>query len=140
MAIEFNSSAALHGHRLKQQDDTANVSITADATPADKEHGSDIPGVLLLRTEGKVSEVDALDDLSGTVTTADDGTGVFAVLMDVNADKLYSVSASADVGTIAITASGLTSSGRIYVDLDSNQDLSAQDLVVTLNMKYREKR
>lgn len=140
MSNEFNNSATLYSHRLKQQRLVAEVSISADATPADKEHGSDIPGALVLRSEGKISEADAIDDLSAIVTTADDGTGVFAVLLDVNASKLYKVSVTPDVGTVAVTASGLTSDGRIYLDLDSNQDFSSQGVSFLLEIEYKEKR
>lgn len=59
--------------------------ITANATPADKVHSSDIPSALKLRTEGKVSEADAIEDLSGSFTTAVDnstGDSQFGIIID----------------------------------------------------------
>lgn len=59
-------------------------SITGHATPASKVHASDLSGVCYLRTEGKVAEADAIEDLSATFTTAADNSGgnsVFGVLM-----------------------------------------------------------
>lgn len=58
------------------------VSITANATPASKEHASDLPGVCILRTEGKTAEADAVEVVA--FTTADDeatGNSVFGILL-----------------------------------------------------------
>lgn len=61
------------------------ISITGNATPASKKHASDLPGVCVLRSEGLTAEADAVEDLSGSFTTADDsdgsGNSVFGVLM-----------------------------------------------------------
>lgn len=56
--------------------------ITANATPASKKHSSDIPGTLILRTEGLTADADALETLAFT-TAVDNSTGdsVFGIIL-----------------------------------------------------------
>lgn len=138
MGILQKENSALNTRMRKTQRLCFDVTITADATPADKTHATDLPGVVYLRTEGLTAEADAIE--SGTYTTADDGTGVFGVLIDLGdnpADKIYKLDLQVDTGEITGTAA-LTSNGRIALDLDSDQDISSQDITVTVVLDYRE--
>lgn len=138
MAIDFSTvSSALHDHRLKQQRLVFQVAIDANGTPADKGHDSDIPGVAVLRTEGKTAEADAIEDISGDVTAPVDATGIFGMLVDVRATKLYSVTVTPSVGAVTVT-SVKKSSGRLAIDMDSDQDLSSQDLTLTVEIEYKQ--
>lgn len=141
MSNDFRSKSAMMDHLLKQTRLVAQVSIDSNATPASKVHGSDIPGVLFVRSEGKTAEADAVEDISGLVTAPVDATGKFAILLDeADLDKFYVKSVSADVGSISVVASGLTPEGRIYIDLDSDQTLASQDLVVTVQLDFKRKK
>lgn len=75
------NQVALRTRRLVFQ-----ISITGNATPASKVHGTTLPGVAYLRTEGKTTEVDAFDaGLAAVWTTANDedtGNCVFGVFID----------------------------------------------------------
>lgn len=51
------------------------ITITGNATPASKTHATDLDGIVYLRTEGKVADADAIEDLSASFTTADDNDG-----------------------------------------------------------------
>lgn len=140
MAIEFNDSPTLHDHRLKSQRLVFDASIVANGTPADKSESSDLPGVAYVRTEGRTSAADAVEDVSGQLqgAAAADATGIFQILLDVpDARKVYSVSVSPDVGT-ATSQVSVTSAKNLLVEVDSNQDLSSQDLTVTVSLDYLE--
>lgn len=138
MSNPFRSdNAGLHDYLLRQNRLVFQVSITANATPANKSHVVDIPGVVYLRTEGKTSTADAVEDLSSTFTTADDATGVFGVLIDdATVEKLHQVVVEANTGTTDITAQGISDEGRIYLDLNSDQDLSSTDLTLVIELDY----
>lgn len=82
MAI-FEQNSVVNDYMLKHKKLVCEFSITANATPASKKHNSpDLPGVLLLRTEGKIAEVDAIEVVAYT-TAADNSTGdsVFGVMI-----------------------------------------------------------
>ena len=144
MANEFRgSNSQLHDHLLKQERLVFEATITANGTPADKGHAVDVPGAVYLRTEGKTAEADAVEDASSDYTTAADATGIFGILIDDSeVRKIYNVALSVDTGSIALGAQGasITSEGRIALDLDSNQDLSSQDITVTVEIDYLKKR
>lgn len=137
MAIDFRADKdVLHDHLLKQMHVVFQVSITASATPADKVHASDLPGIAVLRTEGKTATADAIEDLSSTFSTADDGTGVFGILIDdAIAKKFHIASVTPSSGTIDVTK-GISSEGRPYLDLDSSVDLSAASLTLVCELVY----
>lgn len=130
MSVEFKKQSALHNHMLKQQRLVFEVAITADATPADKVHRSDIPGVVLLRTEGKVAEADAVEDLSASFTTAADnstGDSQFGILINLDgnpAKKVKSVTVTEQTSLASsLTVTGplsgefLTSAGNVAIDV-----------------------
>lgn len=70
-------------HCVKEKRLTFEISITGNATAANKKHYTDLPGTANLRTEGLTSTVDALD-ATISWTTADDessGNSVFGVFL-----------------------------------------------------------
>lgn len=126
MANNFVSNSMLNDHLLRQVKIGFEFTITGNATPASKVHQSDLPGVVHLRTEGKTSVVDAIEDLSGSFTTADDESGgdcVFGVFLDledfmeihkVNKIEIYEVSALSTSEALTLHGTnGLSSNGNI---------------------------
>lgn len=144
MSIEFRpNSMEIHDRMLKGQRLMMQVTVGADATPADKTHSDDLSGKAILRTEGKTAEADALEDVSGDVTAPADATGLFAVLVDDEmVEKIYKVDVEASNGTIALGAQGakVTSEGRMVIDLDSSLDFSAAGATFTIIVDYTKKR
>jgi hypothetical protein len=139
MGVMFKKQAELHDHLLKQERLVCNAKVIFNAVPASKHHISDIPGVVVLRTQGKVSEADAIEDVSAQVAApAADATGVFAILIDEQVDKIYKVSVTPDVGTCTISGA-ITSGGRLLLNMDSNQDLSAVSVQCTIEIEYKNK-
>ncbi len=128
-------------HLLRQERLVCAASITADATPADKVHNSDIPGVVILRTEGKTDEADAVEaDLDDIFTAPDDentGDSVFGILINLGenkADKVY----SATVNSLATVAT-VTPEGNIAIDVTGTAvDLSADNTDLSIVVQYRE--
>ena len=139
MGVMFKKKAELHDHMLKQERLVCNAKVIFHATPASKQHISDVPGVVVLRTQGKVSEADAIEDVSAQVAAAAaDATGVFAILVDEQVDKIYKVSVTPDVGTCTISGA-ITSGGRLLLNMDSNQDFSTTSVQFTIELEYRNK-
>jgi len=129
-------------------------SITANATPASKKHASEIPGTLFLRTEGLTAEADALEDLSGSFTTAADnstGDSVFGILikganLPNNAiEKVLQVEVTeqtALASSIAISKVGsswLTAGGNIAIEVDgTGLNLASESPTLLVKIIYRE--
>lgn len=151
MKPEINS--VVENEQLKTRTLAVKIEITASATPASKVQVTNLPGIAILRSEGKVALADALEDLSSDFTTAADSTGIFGLIIDgsaLNADSVDEVLAvradmSNGVGTLAVSSpSGgsevsafKTSDGNIAVELDSNQDLSTTDISAVLFVTYK---
>jgi hypothetical protein len=144
MAIEFDSdNAGLHSHKLKNNRMSFQVTVGANATPADKTHSSDAPSAAYLRTEGKTADADAVEDASSSFTAPADATGIFGVLFDdPSVEKVYSASVSADSGTVALGAQGasVTAEGRVAIDLDSSLDFSSAGATFTITLDYLKSR
>lgn len=140
MSNDFRSkSSDLMDYILKQERLVFEVAITANATPANKVHASDIPGVAVLRTEGKTAEADAIEDLSAQVPTAADATGVFSILIDdPSVKKFLKASVTPSVGTVAVTKE-ISTGNRLILEIDSNQDLSLTDLTLLVELDYEKK-
>ncbi len=149
---EFAKNSTLMDYELKQKRVCAEFTITHNATPASKVHGvPDLPGVLLLRTEGKTSEVDAIETVS--YTTADDentGNSVFGIMIrggDAYAGTIAKVlqvrvtDRAGDATSLAVTAAsgttdGLTAAGNIAFDIAGTGlrlDTEDADIVVTVD-------
>lgn len=149
----LKSKPALQDHKLRQERLVAEFNIVAHATPASKKHGSDIPGVIVLRTQGKTAEADAIED-GLTWTTADDkdgsGDSVFGIVIDLGdnpADKVYSVSMTevSAVSTSEVLSSPtgatayLTANGNIAIEVAATGlDLETESPTFRLEIEYRE--
>ena len=136
MSTEEKNST-LGNHFLAYKKLAFEVSITANATPADKVHSiKDIPGVALLRTEGKVADADAVEDLSGDFTAAEDTTnGQFGVL--IKGSELGSVKKVLRVQVTQLTATGTAivvaspAQGSLVTDYLSDGGNIAIDITAT---------
>lgn len=152
MSIEFKSRASHHDHLLKQQRLVAEFSITGNATPASKTHQVDVGGLMVLRTEGKTTEADAVESLTWT-TAVDNSTGdsVFGLLLDLDsnkASKVYSVTLTevTSVSTSeAVTgpnggSSFLTSDGNIAIEVAATGlNLASESPTFRVEVEYLEK-
>lgn len=134
----FRENAQLHEHNLRQERLVFECSITANATPANKVHQVDIPSAVFLRTEGKTAECDAVENLTSQVPAPVDTTGVFQIMIDDQANKFYTASVTADVGTVTVTKL-ISTGGRVVLMCDSNQSLATQSLTLTVSVDYRSK-
>ena len=133
---EFRDKAELNQHLLKQDILVFDVTVKANATPANKLHITDIPNVAVLKTQGKSADADAIEVYTASPALAD-ATGVINVLIDEKVEKIYDAKVlAASAGTCAISA--IKSDGeRIILNLDSNQDLTTTDLTLTLEVKCK---
>lgn len=137
MAVEFRQIASLYDHLLRNELLIFNVKVNSNATPANKVLETDIPSVAVLRCQGQTAEADAIE--SGISWTAPvDANGTCGLLFNDLADKLYQVNVTPSVGTVSVT-SGLSSEGRPFLNIDSNQDFSATSVQFTVELKYRKK-
>lgn len=150
----LKSKPAHQDHALRQERLCAEFSITANATPASKKHHADIPGTMVLRTEGKTADADAAQ--SGlTWTSAVDnnaGSSVFGLVLDLGdnkADKVYSVtltevtnvSASETLSSPTGATSYLTPEGNIAIQVAaSGLNLASESPTFRLEVDYREAR
>ena len=147
-AAVLESNSALNEQNLKSKRMVFEVEITADATPADKVHGVDVPSVVILRSEGKVAQADAIEDLSGSFTTAvDDSTGdsQFGILITElgSIEKVYSVTVSeqtslaSSLSVALLGTNGLTAGGNIGIDIaGTGLDLSTESPVLLIEVEY----
>lgn len=137
MANEFSADkASLHDHRLKQQRLVFEVTLSGNATAADKGRASDIPGVALIRAAGQTTDVDAVEDLSAQVPAAADATGVYAILVDVQPSKLYSITVTGG----ATSQTGLSTGGRPLIEMATTTDLTnpANSDTIRVEIEYKE--
>jgi hypothetical protein len=142
MSQLFKREAGLNDHMRKLERLVLQVDITANATPASKVLSSDLPSAVYVRAEGLTAAADAVESLSGVVSTPVDATGKFAVLIDTGLNpalKAYRVQVlRASTGTLAVVAQGVTAGGRIYLDLDSDQSFASTSCSFELAVDYRE--
>ena len=142
-------SPKLGDHYLSQKSLKFEVAITAHATPASKVHIiHDVPGVVLLRTEGKVATADAVEDLSGDFTTAVDATNAqFGVLIKGSeTDTIRKVlkvtvteqtSTGTSITVASATAAYLTSGGNIAIDiLATGTSLTTESPTFLVEVEY----
>jgi hypothetical protein len=108
------ANSVVNDYKLKQKKLVAEFSITGNATPASKTHGvPDLPGVMVLRTEGKTADADAIEDLSGDFTAPSDdtaGDSTFGFIIKGGSDGLGDIRKvlSFTVAEKTATATGLT--------------------------------
>lgn len=150
MISVLESNASLHDHQLRQKRLVVEFSITANATPASKVHSSELPGVIVLRTEGKTAEADAIENLSGSFSTADDvdgsGDSVFGVVLHNlgSVAKVYKITVAEQTSlasSIAVTklgTNGLTSGGNIAFQIaGTGLTLASESPRFLVEIEYR---
>ena len=152
MSIEFKSRSSHYDHLLKQQRLVAEFSIVGNATPADKQHVPDVGGLMVLRTEGKTAEADAVESLTWT-TAVDNSTGnsVFGLLLDLDqnkASKVYSVTLT-EVTSLSTSetvtgpnsgSSFLTAEGNIAIEIAATGlNLASESPTFRVEVEYLEK-
>ena len=152
MSVQEKNSV-LNDYKLKQKRLCAEFTITGNATPASKAHGvPDLPGVMLLRTEGKVADVDAIETVS--YTTADDdstGNSVFGIMIRGGDEGLGSIrkvlqftitDRSGTATSVAMTAasgttSGLTAEGNLAFNIaGTGLNLASEDADCVVTVDY----
>lgn len=154
MAQTNAKNSLVSGVLDKTRELVVECTITANATPASKVHSSDIPGTLFLRTEGKVSEADAVEDLSASFTTAADnstGNSVFGILIkgenlpNNGIDKVLDVSVTEQTAlATSLAASKVgsdwkTAGGNIAVDLaGTGLNLASESPTLLVKIIYKE--
>ena len=153
MALPIHSqNPSVRNHQLKHESLKVGFTIVGHATPGSKTHTVDLPGIMILRTEGITTAADALETI--TFTTAVDATNAcFGILIDgselgsirkVKGAKLTQVLAT---GTAIVTRapnSGvptamLTAGGNIAIEfLMTGTDLGsgAETAVCLLEIEY----
>jgi hypothetical protein len=151
MSVQEKNSV-VNDYQLKQKRLVAEFTITGDATPASKVHGvPDLPGVMILRTEGKTADADAVETVSFT-TADDDSTGdsVFGILIKGGSDGLGDIrkvlraqitdrggsATSVAIAGTSDSTKGLTADGNLAFNVTgTGLNLSSEnaDLVVTID-------
>lgn len=127
----------LQSRLLKSVDLSVQVKIVGNAVPASKVASSDLAGVAIVASEGKIADVPA----GVSIVAPDDATGKFSVVLDKaaigNVNKIVEVRVVNITSTHAVASS--ISNGHIVLDIDSAADLSAANCELTLLIKYLER-
>lgn len=150
-------------HLLRQERLVFNFSIVGNATPANKGQAVDIPGLVVLRTEGQTAAADAIETLAWTAPVDNSaGNSVFGILLNLSqpisatldtdadiADKVYSVS-MVEVTSVSASealtgpggsASFLTADGNIAIEVAATGlNLASESPTFTVVVEYREAR
>lgn len=150
-ASAFEQNSALGDYNLKQKRLCAEFTITGNATPASKTLGStDLPGVMLLRTQGQTTDVDAIETVA--FTTADDensGNSVFGVMLRGGSSYLGSIQKvllirvtdrGGTATSLAVTAhgtNGLTTGGNIAFSIaGTGLRLDTENADIVIEVEY----
>jgi hypothetical protein len=143
---EIEKNSVLHDHQIQTRRLTFDLEILANATPANIQYETDLPGVAVVRAEGKTAEADAIEDLSASFTAADAGTGVLGILLKASeigeVSKVYEVRVVDAAGTtlaVPAASSYLTAGGNIAIDLNSDQNHESANETITLEVVYKSK-
>lgn len=126
-------------HQLKHKKLVFELSVKKHTTPASKVHSSDLSGVCFIATEGKLTDVSAIEDITGLTnySAPSDGNGIFDVLLKgselgsikkvLSCEVVEKTSTGFSSPTIQMlgTSSGLTAGGNIAFEIDTATDLSA---------------
>ncbi len=140
-------------HLIQQERLVFNYSIVGNATPASKQQACDIPGLVILRTQGQTAAADAVETLAWT-TAVDNSSGnsVYGILINLNQDvgndcaqKVYSVSmvevtavsASEALSGPGGAASYLTAEGNIAIEVAATGlNLASESVTFTVVVEY----
>lgn len=153
--MKYEVSSVVGDLAVKMRRLQFDISIVADATPADKQFSTDLPGVVLPKLEGILADANALLSTAEEAEFAaeSDANGVFGLVLDsskltdATIKKVHSVEAKyISTGTVAISvpnengtavARFLGATGNdICIELDSNQSLASQDITISLEVVY----
>lgn len=140
-------------HLLRQERLCFNFSIVGNATPASKQVNVDVPGLVILRTQGQTAQADAVEAITWTAPLDNSaGNSIFGILLDLDddlADKVYSVS-MVEVSNVSASevltgpngsASYLTAAGNIAIEVAaSGLNLASESPTFTVVVEYREAR
>ena len=151
MYLQKNS--IVEDQSLKHQRVMFELKVVSHATPSSKSHMTDLPGVCVLASEGKLTELAAVEDITGgaNYVAPSDADGKINVILKKaelgTVEKVMKVVAhEKDAGgtftlapckvTTAPTAGGLTAAGNIAFSIDSGIDLSAADATISVVVDY----
>lgn len=139
--------------QLKVQELAIPMFIEGNAIPASKTQSSDEPSMVFMNTEGiqgitlAAGAVDSADELAAiTFATADDGTGVYNLLVRIGeqVEKVVTAQVVRRDGNEVISCTfptgaeeGITSAGdKIVLNCDTAVDLSAANYDASLVVRY----
>lgn len=147
----LHKNAVVEDHVLKHDKLVFEFAVVGSATPASKTLSSDLPGVCVLAAEGKLTDLAAVEDVTGDTNYAapDDSDGKINVLL--KASELGSilkvmkimahVKDSAGTFTAApctgFGTSGKTAGGNICFQVDTAVDFSAASGTVVVEVDYK---
>lgn len=116
---------------IKYRELAFQFSITHHGTPASKVHNISLP-IAKLRTEGKTTEADAIEDLSAEFTTAADATGIFGIVIDgseiADIDRIVGVEVFTNSTAACVLGADYTAvsaDNNISIDLDTDLNLTS---------------
>jgi len=132
----------LQSRLLKSKSLALEVKIVGNATAANKVRTTDLAGVVNIAAEGQVSIPAAV-----TITTPDDATGVFSVILDKAAvgeiAKVLQVSVVNITGTstaVGVISGTTADPGYLVINIDSNVNLAtAANVELRLIIDYLKK-
>lgn len=140
-------------HLLRYERLCCNFSITANATPANKQQQVDVVGLEVLRMQGQTAAADAVELLTWTAPTDNTaGNSIFGMLLNLDeniADTVYCVTLRevTSLGTSYVvtgpngSASFLTAAGNIAIEVAAlGLNLSSESPTFNLVVEYREAR
>lgn len=149
----LSPNSAAQDYKIRRVSMEVPFSITANATPASKSHNMlpELSGVVYLRTEGKTSEVDAIEGTSATnFTTAVDATnavfGIFVrgpagigkvrkILKVAIAEDGTSLASSLAVAKNGSSSSGVTALGNVALSVTgTGLDLASESPSIRLDL------
>ncbi len=157
--VRLKEKPILNDQMLRSEHLTFQCGVTSNATPANKQQSSDIPGVSILRTQGQTAAADAIETLAWTAPS--DATGLIGVYLSIGttvtpslgpvptmedyADKVYSVVVQNAATNAVIAATGpggsaafLTPLGNIAIEVPSGVNLATTSLTLNVIVNYRE--
>ena len=153
--MKYEISSVVGDLSVKMRRLQFDIEIGSNATPASKTFSTDLPGICLPKLQGITADADALLSTAEEAEFAaeSDANGIFGIVLDsskltdATIKKVHSVQAKyVSTGTVAISVPDengtavsrfLSATGNdIAIELDSNQDLTSQDITISLEVVY----